>query len=67
MATFFQLSVGGPALGVAWGVLTVWWLGRIIDEDLVEITIPFGSVYVLFYVAEHVVHVSGEHLRGCEL
>lgn len=54
-------------MGVAWGVLTVWWLGRIIDEDLVEITIPFGSVYVLFYVAEHVVHVSGEHLRGCEL
>eukprot|EP00043_Microstomoeca_roanoka_P003623 m.44842 g.44842 ORF g.44842 m.44842 type:complete len:1433 (+) comp12138_c0_seq1:241-4539(+) len=55
----FQLSFGGPALGLLWGIVTIFLIGRIIDDDLAEVTVTLLSAYLLFYVAEDVCHVSG--------
>eukprot|EP00056_Hartaetosiga_gracilis_P008131 m.116515 g.116515 ORF g.116515 m.116515 type:complete len:1339 (-) comp12854_c0_seq1:67-4083(-) len=56
--TALQLSLGGPALGLLWGVVTIFWIGRIIDDDLSEVTVTLLSAYLLFFVAEDVCHVS---------
>ncbi|EGD83211.1 Na+/H+ antiporter [Salpingoeca rosetta] len=55
----FQLSIGGPALGLLWGVVTIFFIGRIIDDDLAEVTTTVMSAYLLFFVAEDVCEVSG--------
>lgn len=54
-----QLALGGPALGLAWGIVTIFIIGRIIDDDLAEVSMTLLSAYLLFYVAEDVCHVSG--------
>lgn len=54
-----QLALGGPALGLLFGVVTVIIIGYIIDDDLVEVTLTFAAAYLAFYVAEDVAHVSG--------
>eukprot|EP00055_Hartaetosiga_balthica_P009678 m.39105 g.39105 ORF g.39105 m.39105 type:complete len:1369 (+) comp6841_c0_seq1:103-4209(+) len=53
-----RLSLGGPALGLLWGVISIFWIGRIIDDDLSEVSITLLSAYLLFFVAEDVCGVS---------
>ena len=40
-------------------MITVFLIGYIFDDDLVEVTITFAAAYLTFYVAEDVCHVSG--------
>lgn len=54
-----QLSFGALAIGVAWGFATVWILGRIQTDALVEVTVTFTSAYLLFYTAEYQCEFSG--------
>eukprot|EP00051_Salpingoeca_urceolata_P005645 m.75371 g.75371 ORF g.75371 m.75371 type:complete len:1000 (-) comp14478_c1_seq4:140-3139(-) len=49
---FLQLSLGGVAMGIAWALATIWWLGHIMRDPLMEITIVFASSYLLFWVSE---------------
>eukprot|EP00043_Microstomoeca_roanoka_P013027 m.127250 g.127250 ORF g.127250 m.127250 type:complete len:1072 (-) comp15652_c0_seq1:56-3271(-) len=56
---FFQLSFGGIALGIAWGMVTIWLIGWVHKDTLVETTLTVASTYLLFHVAEEFCHVSG--------
>eukprot|EP00051_Salpingoeca_urceolata_P007004 m.92774 g.92774 ORF g.92774 m.92774 type:complete len:1268 (+) comp15075_c0_seq1:118-3921(+) len=57
--TFFQLALGGPALGLAWAFVTIYWLSRIVNDPFIEITLTFCTTYLLFFVAEDAAEVSG--------
>ena len=56
---FFRLTIGGPLLGIAWGIGTSMWLNRIVNNPFMEANLTVFSAYLLFYVAESVLMVSG--------
>lgn len=54
------MSLGGPLLGLGFGMLMTFILGRIHNEPILEANLTLCLPYILFYVAEHpAVHVSG--------
>ncbi|UJR38765.1 hypothetical protein I4U23_031430 [Adineta vaga] len=53
-----KYSIGGPAFGLACGILSVFVLNRINNELEVEITLTFGLAYLIFYVADVELGVS---------
>ena len=56
---FIKVSFGGVLVGAAigWGIL--WWLKKVFNDALIEITVVIGAAYLSFYIAESVLHVSG--------
>ena len=57
---FCKMSLGGPALGLAFGILMSFILSRIHNEPILESSLTVVMPYILFYIAEHHdVHVSG--------
>ncbi|CAF2067804.1 unnamed protein product [Rotaria magnacalcarata] len=53
-----KYSIGGPAFGLACGIISVIILNRINNELEVEITFTFGLAYLIFYVADAELGVS---------
>lgn len=57
---FGKMSLGGPLLGLAFGILMSFILARIHNEPILEANLTLCIPYVLFYISEHPsVHVSG--------
>ena len=57
---FCRMSLGGPLLGLGFGILTTFVLSRIHNQPILEANLTVCMPYVLFYTAEHEsVHVSG--------
>lgn len=56
---FLQLSLGGPAIGIVFGLVATLWIHYIYNDSLVEISITLVTAYLTFYVAEEHLHVSG--------
>uniref|UniRef100_A0A0G4H9L9 Cation/H+ exchanger transmembrane domain-containing protein n=1 Tax=Chromera velia CCMP2878 TaxID=1169474 RepID=A0A0G4H9L9_9ALVE len=61
---FFQLAVGGPALGVAFAAVVKVWLVLARLGTVIEVTVVVGTLYLTFWVAE-TVHVSGVLAAVC--
>ncbi|XP_071100546.1 sperm-specific sodium:proton exchanger-like [Haliotis cracherodii] len=57
--SFLQVALGGPAFGLLMAKLTLFWLSRIFNDALAEITITLASTYITFYVGEEFLGVSG--------
>ena len=57
---FVRLSIGGPLVGIACGVISSWWLKRIYDDPTLEIAVTFFTCYMTFWIAE----LSGAHVSG---
>jgi len=57
---FVRLSIGGPLIGIACGVISSWWLKRIYDDPTLEIAVTFLTCYITFWIAE----LSGAHVSG---
>ncbi|EDQ85557.1 uncharacterized protein MONBRDRAFT_38746 [Monosiga brevicollis MX1] len=55
----FQLAAGGVALGIAWSMVTIFLVRQIFNDKLAETTLIASSSFLVFYVAEHLCHVSG--------
>jgi len=54
------LIVGGPILGLIFGYIANLWLKRIINDDVLVITISFVMCYLLFFLSENLKYsVSG--------
>jgi hypothetical protein len=49
---FVQLAVLGAAIGLAFGLVTSFWLARIFNDACLEIILRFGSAYACYFVAE---------------
>lgn len=56
---FFKVSLGGVLLGVAIGYVAISWVRRVFNDALVEISVIIATSYVIFFMAEQVLHVSG--------
>eukprot|EP00116_Pleurobrachia_bachei_P000825 sb/3461087/ len=52
-------TLGGPAVGVVMGYVFVYWLGKVFNDYLTEITITVGSPYLVYYVSEMFLQSSG--------
>ncbi len=70
-ATDTQLSIAGLSLEFVWvvlaglfvgltiGWLALAWIDRIFNDPLIEIAITIASAYLVYFVAEVLLHVSG--------
>ena len=53
-------SLGGPVLGIAFGLGVSFWVKRIIRDSILSMAITFVGAYLCFYVAEFtILKVSG--------
>ncbi|TKB50443.1 cyclic nucleotide-binding domain-containing protein [Ferrimonas sediminicola] len=55
---FNQVVLGGFGVGLAIGGLAIWWIGRVFNDPLIEISLSVVAAYLVFFVAERL-HVSG--------
>lgn len=56
---FCRLSLGGPLIGIICGVIVSLWLSRIVNNPILEVNLTVFSAYILFYIAESELKVSG--------
>lgn len=51
LTNFVRVSLGGPLLGIIFGVLISYWLKKIIRDSVLSVNITFVGAYLCFYVA----------------
>lgn len=57
---FTRMSLGGIVLGLAFGVAISVWIRRVFNDTILERTLTFLVVYVVFFLSEGTeLHVSG--------
>ena len=60
VSEFFRLSLGGPLLGIIFGIVASFWMKHIHNNPMLEVNLTIFSSYLLFYAAEETyLHVSG--------
>ncbi|MFC1617520.1 cation:proton antiporter, partial [Candidatus Margulisiibacteriota bacterium] len=59
ITSFVTVSIGGLILGIISAQIVINWVRRVVNDPLVETTITIGAVYLSYYLAEEVFHVSG--------
>ena len=57
--SFVQLTFLGVAVGIVFGQCCAFWLGKVFNDQRVEISITIFSCYLCFFVAEIELHASG--------
>ena len=56
---FPRVALGGFFFGLVIGKIVVFWLQRVFNDAMVEITITLASTYLTYYIGEEVLGVSG--------
>lgn len=59
LSQFLVVALGGIALGVAFGGLVNYAVKKVFNDPLFEITIIVSAAYLIFFIAENLLHVSG--------
>ncbi|XP_020576651.1 sodium/hydrogen exchanger 7-like [Phalaenopsis equestris] len=54
-----RVSLGAVALGLAFGIASILWLGFIFNDAVIEITLTLAISYITFYTAQGGADVSG--------
>ncbi|MCO5555571.1 hypothetical protein L7F22_009116 [Adiantum nelumboides] len=54
-----RVALGGVALGAAFGLVSVLWLGLVFNDTVIEITLTLTASYIAYYTAEDEAKVSG--------
>ncbi|KAH6557469.1 hypothetical protein KP509_1Z112500 [Ceratopteris richardii] len=54
-----RVALGGVALGGAFGLVSVLWLGLVFNDTVIEITLTLTVSYIAYYTAEDLAEVSG--------
>lgn len=54
-----QVSLGAVAMGLAFGIVSVLWLGFIFNDAVIEIALTLAVSYLAFFTAQDGVDVSG--------
>lgn len=57
--SFVWVVLMGGVTGLLVGGLALWWMERIYNDPLVEISISIVCAYLAYFLAEHLLHVSG--------
>lgn len=55
---FVQLAVGGPLVGLAFGIATATWLRYMYNSPMAEITLTILATYGTYIVGDELLHVS---------
>ena len=58
-ATFFVKALGGPAIGIFFGTVALWWISHVFNDPMVEISISIATAYLAYYVSEFWCDSSG--------
>ena len=48
------MTLGGTALGLLFGVISVYWIKKIFNDEILVLNITIISCYLVFFVAEYV-------------
>ncbi|MFO7574932.1 MAG: cation:proton antiporter [Bacteroidales bacterium] len=56
---FLKVALGGTAIGLFFGYITISWVKKVFNDAMIEITVIIAAAYLTFFVAEHFFHVSG--------
>lgn len=59
VAYLSRVALGGVALGLAFGLVAVLWLGLVFNDTVIEITLTLTASYIAYYTAEDEADVSG--------
>jgi NhaP-type Na+/H+ or K+/H+ antiporter len=60
IANFVRVSLGGPLLGLVFGVIVSFWMKKIIRDTVLSVIITFIGTFLCFWVAEFTwIKVSG--------
>ncbi|KAL4638072.1 hypothetical protein ACB092_03G124000 [Castanea dentata] len=54
-----QVSLGAVGIGLAFGIVSVLWLGFIFNDTVIEITLTLAVSYIAYFTAQEVIGVSG--------
>nr|BAK23260.1 Na+/H+ antiporter [Puccinellia tenuiflora] len=54
-----EVSLGAVALGLAFGIASVLWLGFIFNDTIIEISLTLAVSYIAFFTAQDAFEVSG--------
>ncbi|KAG2622513.1 hypothetical protein PVAP13_3NG262700 [Panicum virgatum] len=54
-----EVSLGAVALGLAFGIVSVLWLGFIFNDTIIEISLTLAVSYIAFFTAQDSLEVSG--------
>ncbi|KAL4638076.1 hypothetical protein ACB092_03G124200 [Castanea dentata] len=54
-----QVSFGAVGIGLAFGIVSVLWLGFIFNDTVIEITLTLAVSYIAYFTAQEGVGVSG--------
>ncbi|KAM3705589.1 hypothetical protein ACJW31_03G091400 [Castanea mollissima] len=54
-----QVSLGAVGIGLAFGIVSVLWLGFIFNDTVIEITLTLAVSYIAYFTAQEGVGVSG--------
>lgn len=57
--SFFWVILLGMSIGILVGGLAILWIGRVFNDPIIEISLSIASAYLVFLLAENVLHVSG--------
>jgi monovalent cation:H+ antiporter, CPA1 family len=50
---------GGPLFGFVCGWITSWFIGRISNDSIAEVSVTLAAAYLTFYISEAILNVSG--------
>eukprot|EP00038_Savillea_parva_P029979 m.74671 g.74671 ORF g.74671 m.74671 type:complete len:788 (+) comp8935_c0_seq1:338-2701(+) len=54
-----RLSLGAVAFGSLWAIVAIWLIGRVKSDQIVEMSLVFAPVYLLYYTAQFHLKMSG--------
>ncbi|KQJ85563.1 sodium/hydrogen exchanger 8 [Brachypodium distachyon] len=54
-----EVALGAVALGLAFGIVSVLWLGFIFNDTIIEISLTLAVSYIAFFTAQDALEVSG--------
>lgn len=54
-----QVSLGAVAMGLAFGIASVLWLGFIFNDTVIEISLTLAVSYIAFFTAQEGLNISG--------
>ena len=59
IGTFLWVVALGVIIGATCAWISLYWIGRVFNDALVETAVSIAMAYIAFIVAEHTFHVSG--------
>jgi NhaP-type Na+/H+ or K+/H+ antiporter len=60
LGNFIRVSLGGPLLGIIFGIIISYWLKSIIRDSVLSVNITFVGAFLCFWIAEFTdIKVSG--------